>query len=75
MKSTTVRCITSDQMHKLTDKLRYLKNSLNHSFMEMAIKSNAPLLTSVDLLSDFGDCQISQVIEHTSRIFFLANVY
>ena len=54
MKSTTVRCITSDQMHKLTDKLRYLKNSLNHSFMEMAIKSNAPLLTSVDLLSDLS---------------------
>ena len=43
--------------------------------MKMAVESHVPLLTSVDLLSGFGDSQISQVMEHASKIFCLANVY
>ena len=72
---TKERCITSDQMCKLTDKLRYLKESLNNSFTEMAVKASVPLLTSVNLLSGFGDSQIFQITQHASRIFSLANVY
>lgn len=41
----------------------------------MAIKSNVPLLTSVNLLSGFGDNQVSQVVEHASKMFSLASVY
>jgi len=74
-KSTIERCVTTDQMQKLTDKLRYLKTSFNHYVMKMEMKSHVPLLTSVDLLSGFGDSQISQVMEHASKIFSLANVY
>ena len=74
-KSTIERCVTTNQMQKLTDTLRYLRTSFNNYFMKMAMESHVPLLTSVDLLSGFGDSQISQVMEHASKIFSLASVY
>ena len=48
-------------MHQLSNKLEYLKISINNDFMEIAIKSNLPLLMSVNLLSGFGSCQVSEV--------------
>ena len=70
-KAVTERYITSYQMHQLSNKLEYFKISLNNDFMEMAIKSNLPLLISVNLLSGFGSSQVSQVIENAAKIFFL----
>ena len=70
-KAVPERYITSYQMHQLSHKLEYLKISLNNDFMEMAIKSNLPLLMSVNLLSDFGSCQVSQVIENAAIFFSL----
>lgn len=49
-KAVPERSITSYQMHQISNKLEYLKISLNNDFMEMAIKSNLPLLMSVNLL-------------------------
>ena len=69
------RNITSYQMHQLSNKLEYLKISLNNVVMEMAIKSNLPLLMSVNLLSGFGSCQVAQVIANAAKIFSLSNVY
>ena len=43
--------------------------------MEMAIKSNLPLLMSVNLLSGFGSCQVPQVIENAAKMFSFSNVY
>ena len=68
-KAVPERYITSYQMHQLSNKLEYLKISLNNDFMEMAIKSNLPLLMSVNLLSGFGSCQVSQVIEIDANFF------
>ena len=43
--------------------------------MEMPMKSNVPLLMSMNLLSGFGNCQVAQVIENATKIFSLSNVY
>ncbi|XP_078360026.1 putative ATP-dependent DNA helicase RecS [Oculina patagonica] len=69
------RLITSGEKEKLVAKLEYLKRALNSSFLEMALKHNVPLLTPIDLLSGFGDCQMAQVVDHASKIFTLTNVY
>ena len=42
-KAVPKQYITSYQMHQLSNKLEYLKISLNNASMEMAIKSNLPL--------------------------------
>ncbi|KAL9959207.1 hypothetical protein ACROYT_G036304 [Oculina patagonica] len=69
------RLITSGEKEKLVAKLEYLKRTLYSSFLEMALKHNVPLLTPIDLLSGFVDCQMAQVVDHASKIFTLANVY
>ena len=69
------RYIKSYQMHQLSNKLEHLKISLNNDFMEVAIKSNLPLLMSVNLLSGFGSCQVAQVNENAAKIFSLSNGY
>ena len=58
------RHVTNEQTQKLIEKLNFLKESLNQSYLNLALRSQVPFLTSVDLLSGFGDCQVAQIIEH-----------
>ena len=72
---TSERHVTEEQKQKLKEKLDFLKESLNQTYLGMALRSQVPLLTSVDLLSGFGDCQIAQVMEHASKLISLSTIY
>ena len=72
---TSERHVTEEQKQKLKEKLDFLKESLNQTYLCMALRSQVPLLTSVDLLSGFGDCQIAQVMEHASKLISLSTIY
>ena len=69
------RHVTNEQTQKLIDKLNFLKESLNQSYLNLALRFQVPLLTSVDLLSSFGDCQVAQIIEHAAKLNSLSTIY
>jgi superfamily II DNA helicase RecQ len=48
---TSERHATEEQTQKLIEKLDFLKESLNQTYLGMTIRSQVPILTSVDLVT------------------------